>query len=241
MRGDPLRLGVVGATGRLGSRIVAECGRRDVPVGFAATRDHWPDGADVTVVVDASRGHVLPRSAQLCRRAGAALVVCASDLTADAGAIMANLAREVPVVRAVNLSVGHWLQAHLVGIAGRVARRLPERPRASVLERHTPAKADRPSASASALAARWTASAGVPVDDVASYRAGHRVSEHRIDLTFEHEALALHHDVRGLGAAVYGAMVAARWAHDAPAGLVEIGELFDRAFLQGFDNQQGVQ
>ncbi|MFJ8581030.1 dihydrodipicolinate reductase C-terminal domain-containing protein [Micromonospora sp. NPDC093277] len=232
MGAEPLRIGVVGAAGRLGSRIVAECQRQGIPVPFAAIRNHWPMTCDVDVVIDASRGEVLPRTAELCHRSAAALVVCASDLTDDAPALLADLARRVAVVRAVNLSVGHWMQCHLLTVAGRIAARLPGQSQLSVLERHPPRKVDRPSASATTIAANWTAVTGRPVAEVASYRAGLAVCEHRADLSLEHETLTLHHDVRSLDAAVFGALLAASWAREAPPGLVSVAELFNHAFLQ---------
>lgn len=229
----PLRIGVVGATGRLGSRIVAECGRRGIPVTWSATSTSW-DAPDIppTVVIDASRGSVLPRTAAYCREAGAALVACASDVDPAGLAAARELAAYVPVVRAVNLSVAHWLQNHLVGTAARIAGRLPELPASSVLERHTAAKRDRPSATARALASTWDAVHGeATTAEPASYRAGLPVSEHTFELTFAHETLALHHDVRDLGAAVFGALTAASWAHEAQPGHHEVRELFDRLFL----------
>ena len=237
----PLLVGVVGSTGRLGSSIVRECSRRGIPVTWTATSAVWgaaaaPQGEPVrppTVVIDASRGAVLPRTAAYCEEAGAALVACASDLGPGELAAARELSAHVPVVRAVNLSVAHWLQSHLVSTAARIAHRLPELPTAGVLERHTAAKRDRPSATARALAGTWDAVLGDGTTrEIASYRAGLPVSEHAFELTFSHETLALRHDVRDLGAAAFGTLVAASWAHDAAPGYHSLTELFDRLFLR---------
>jgi 4-hydroxy-tetrahydrodipicolinate reductase len=232
LRADPLQVGVIGATGRLGSRLAAECARRGVPVVLAASRGPWQATSAPTVVLDASRGAVLPRTAQYCRDTGAGLIACASDLGQEELRTAEELSREVPVVRAVNLSVGHWLQRHLLGAAARIARALPDRPCAGVLERHPVSKRDRPSATARSLAETWRTGSGDPVHEVASYRAGHAVSEHLVELTFEHESLTFRHDVRDLRAACYGALAAASWAHDAPPGWYPINDLFDRLFLR---------
>lgn len=232
MRADPLLVGVVGATGRLGTRIVAECGRQAVPVVLTAGRGDWRHRSAPSVVIDASRGSVLPRTAEYCRHNQAALIACASDLGPDELRVAEELSQVVTVVRAVNLSIGHWLQNHLVRTAALIARSLPDFPHASVMDRHTAAKRDRPSATALALRTTWTNGSGKPVGEVASYRAGHAVSEHTVDLTFTHESLSLRHDVRDLDAAVFGALTAARWAHDAPPGFHGITDLFDRLFLK---------
>lgn len=228
-----LSIGVIGSTGRLGSRVLAECRLHDVPVALAAHRGEWREDGRPTVVVDASRGAALPEVVEYCRERGAALVECASDLGPEAARLLAELAREVAVVRAANLSVGHWMQQHLLETAARLVGALDGAPpRASVFERHTAAKADRPSASARSLAAAWEAgSGGEKVEEIASYRAGHPVSEHSFQLDFPHESLVLRHEVRDLAAAAPGALAAARWAHQAPAGLVTVKEVYDQMFL----------
>lgn len=235
MRAETLRIGIVGASGRLGSRLVAACADRGVPVVLTATRTTWEDvpGTPPTVVIDASRGAVLPLTAAYCQRAGAALIACASDLDSEGIDAARALSAQVPVVQATNLSIGHWLQNRLTRSAASIMRRLPDPPVASVLERHTAAKRDRPSASARALAATWeTASGEGEVTEVVSYRAGLAVSEHTLDLTFPCETVSLRHDVRDLGAAVFGALAAADWAHDAPVGFYLINDLFDRLLVE---------
>ncbi|MET8180517.1 hypothetical protein [Streptomyces sp. NPDC005336] len=125
------------------------------------------------MVIDASRGAFLLRTAAYCKETGAALVICASDLAPGELAAARELSAHVPVVRAVNLSVAHWLQNHLVSTATRIARRLPELPAASVLERHTAAKRDQPSATAQALAGTWDEVLGDgAAQEITSYRAG---------------------------------------------------------------------
>ncbi|MEU0807680.1 dihydrodipicolinate reductase C-terminal domain-containing protein [Streptomyces sp. NPDC005970] len=228
-----LRIGVVGATGRLGSRIVAECALRGIPVVMTAHSGAWTAELPPTVVIDASRGEVLPRTVAYLRDTRSSLIACASDIGPDGDPLLAELAGSVTVVRAVNLSLGHWLQDHLLGVAGRLLRAsaMPL-PRVGLLERHTVAKRDRPSASARSLAATWEAHTdGAAVDEVASFRAGHQVSEHAVHLDFADESLTLHHDVRDLAAAAPGALAVAAWAHGAPAGLVTVKQVYDGLFF----------
>jgi 4-hydroxy-tetrahydrodipicolinate reductase len=232
MRSGPTSVAVIGAGGRLGSRIVAECERDGLPVVLRAGSGEWGASGQPTVVIDASRGEALPRTVAYCRYVGAALVACASDLGADGEKLLAELAETVAVVHAVNLSVGHWLQDRLLDMAGQVCVALPTVPRAAVLERHTPAKRDRPSASACSLAQTWTRRTGATVPEIASFRSGHPVSEHVVYLDLAHETVTIKHDVRDLAAAAPGAVIAARWAHSAPAGLVPLRRVFDTVFLQ---------
>ncbi|QYN17771.1 dihydrodipicolinate reductase C-terminal domain-containing protein [Amycolatopsis sp. DSM 110486] len=227
-----LTVGIVGVTGRLGSRIASECAAQGIPVVLRATRGGWSQDAVPSVVIDAGTAEALPETTRFCARHGAALVECVSALGQDGPALLDRLAERVAVVRAVNLSVGHWLQRHLVATVARIAGALPATPRAAVLERHTPTKRDRPSASALALAGVWRDGGQPPVDEVVSLRAGHPVSEHTVRLDLEDESLELRHDVRDLRAAAFGAVTAARWAHTAEPGLVPLQHLFDRLFLE---------
>ncbi|MGC7101283.1 dihydrodipicolinate reductase C-terminal domain-containing protein [Amycolatopsis lurida] len=222
-------LGIVGVSGRLGSRIAAAAEAKGLPVTFTANRTTWQVGTPPSVVIDAGSAAALDRVVRFCRDTGAGLVSCVSGLSDETP--LRELAEVVPVVRATNLSVGHWIQARLIAHAARLATASASAPHAAVFERHTTAKADRPSASALALAGVWSAAAGGGTPEISSYRAGLPVSEHQLELTFAHETLTIRHDVRDLGAAVEGALAAAEWAHHAAAGLTTIGELFTTHFL----------
>ncbi|UJW29804.1 hypothetical protein L3Q67_31855 [Saccharothrix sp. AJ9571] len=222
-------LGIVGVTGRLGSRIAAAAEARGLPVTFTANRTSWQVDSPPSVVIDAGAAAGLDRVVEFCRDTNAGLVSCVSGLRDEAP--LRELAEVVPVVRAANLSVGHWIQAQLVAGAARLATAATRTPHAAVFERHTTAKADRPSASALALAGVWSSAAGGGEPEISSYRAGLPVSEHQLELTFAHETLTIRHDVRDLGAAVGGALAAADWAHHAEPGLITIGDLFTTHFL----------
>lgn len=222
-------LGIVGVTGRLGSRIAAAAEAAGLPVTFTANRTSWQVDSPPAVVIDAGAAAGLDRVVRFCREHGAALVSCVSGLHDETP--LRELAEVVPVVRAANLSIGHWIQSRLIADAARLATAATKVPHAAVFERHTTAKADRPSASALALAGVWAAAAGGGEPEISSYRAGLPVSEHQVELTFAHETLTIRHDVRDLGAAVDGALAAAEWARHAPAGLTTIGELFTTHFL----------
>jgi 4-hydroxy-tetrahydrodipicolinate reductase len=238
MPSERIRVGIVGATGRLGSQLAVECERHEIPVVWRASSRSWgqpgpTSAAAPTVVIDASRGAVLPRTAEVCRDTGAALIACASDLGPDELTIARQLATLVPVVHASNLSVGHWLQRVLVAEAARISGRLPDSAMASVWERHTARKGDQPSASAHSLASAWNDAAGAaPVQEISSYRAGLPVSEHTVGLTFTHETISIQHDVRDLRAAVFGALAAVAWASSAEPGFHTITRLFDELFLE---------
>lgn len=223
-----LPVAVVGAAGRLGSAVVSRCQEYGLDVVLAVGRGEWPDSAWPRVVIDAATADAARRTFAYCRATGAALVSCASAMDEELLAELAELAKELPVVRGTNLSLGHWLQQRAIQSVAQVAAALPVSLSASVLDRHTTAKRDRPSATALALAQSWTEWTGAAVTDIASYRSGLRVCEHELQLTFGDETLTFQHHVQDLRAAAQGAVLAARWVSAAEPGLWTMSDVYQR-------------
>ncbi|MFB7949848.1 dihydrodipicolinate reductase C-terminal domain-containing protein [Kitasatospora phosalacinea] len=227
MPDDPLRVALVGATGRLGTAVADACRRAGhlvLPAG--------PDGALPTadrpdLVVDAAPATATERTAARCRAARLPLLSCASGLSGNHRAALRELAAEQPVLRAANLSLGHWLQRQAIAALARAFPAGADRPEAVVHERHTTAKKDSPSASALGLAELWTDLTGEPPAATASLRGGLPVSEHTLILTFDHQTLTLSHDVRSLAAAGTGAVLGAQWLARAQAGLWTMDEVYE--------------
>jgi 4-hydroxy-tetrahydrodipicolinate reductase len=223
-------IGVVGR-GRLGRAVADACARHGRPAALTAGPGGWrtPGGATVLpeVIVDASAPAAHDAVREQCERYGAALVECVSDLDDGQWRALADLAGKVPVVRATNLTIGHYVQRRFVEwlAASAVSAVLP--PEAAVHERHPAAKAHRPSATAVELSRTWTAGSGTPVAETSSLRAGPPVSDHEVLWTWPGEALLLRHSVRDLAAAATGALAAARWAAGRGPGLVTMRTVYD--------------
>lgn len=223
--------GIVGATGRLGSALDRALTAAGGTVSLRADRSGWRMDGPPAVVVDASAAGCFGRTVDLCCDTGAALVYAVSDLPPAHLARLGELAGRVPVVRATNLSLGHWLQTELLETVARTSTALPRMPDASVWERHPITKADRPSASARALAEVWRAATGTAVSDVASRRGGHPVSSHSVQVDLPQESITITHAVAGIEAAVRGALLVLGWIGSAPAGLVTTRQVFDDLLL----------
>jgi 4-hydroxy-tetrahydrodipicolinate reductase len=217
-------IGVAGL-GRLGSAVLDCAQRHGLRVVLKATRTGWQADAVPDVLVDASAPTAHEQVRDYCRRNGVALVECVSDLDARQWAALDDLATVVPVVRATNLTVGHYVQNRLV----RCVAALPESFRApvSVWERHPATKAHRPSATAVSLGRTWTDGSGVEPSEISSRRSGLPVSEHEVMWTWQAETVALRHSVGSLLAAATGAVTAVCWAHGRPAGMVSMDAVYD--------------
>ena len=223
-------VGIVGHTGRLGSAIETVLCHLDFQVQQRRNTSVHDARGTVDVVIDASAPAGLERTLSMCGSNHAALIYCVSSISAKDRESLLSYSRSAPVVMAPNLSYGHWLQLQLLEVAAASLAVMPMEPYVSVLERHPHTKIDRPSASAVQLAERWGASYGVPVPEVASYRAGPRVSGHRVDIDLAGESLSIHHEVGDLRSAARGAALLAGWAAKQPAGLYDSQAVFGMIF-----------
>ncbi|QMU71500.1 dihydrodipicolinate reductase C-terminal domain-containing protein [Streptacidiphilus sp. P02-A3a] len=233
--GAPLTVGVVGL-GRLGAAVAAACARNGLPVRLTATRTGgWSAHAVPAVLVDASGHDGAGAAIDYAERHRLPLVECVSDLDDVQQAALDRLARRVPVVRAVNLTVGNYLQTRLISRLAALDAGLAKAGlsgQAGLLDRHPTSKAHRPSATVTALAGTWEQHSGQPAADVASLRAGPAVSDHDLLWSRGGESLLLRHAVTSLDACAAGVLAAVRWAGRAAPGRYSMHQVFD-SILEG--------
>ena len=223
----PHKLGVAGASGRLGSRLVELARQAGWTVSLMVSRRAgWRIEAPPQVVVDVSHPDALSEVAAYCARESVALVSATSGLQERDLLELRALAAKVPVVRAANLSLGHYLQTEALAavaraLAGRGGVRGAE---VRVVDRHPATKHDRPSATAIQLAALWRDHGGEAV--VESLRHGLPVADHQVGWAFEGEELVIEHRVLDRAAAARGALAAASWALGRPPGLATMNDVY---------------
>lgn len=195
MTGAAVRIGLVGALGRMGLEIARAAGRReDVRIAAAVERPGHPDlgaplgriagtaatdvivGADlargvagVDVVVDLSHRAAATEVARAAAAAGAALVCGTTGLDADALAAIDRAAATVPVLYTPNLSPGVAVLAELVR---RAAAALGPEYDVEIVELHHRLKADAPSGTALLLAREAAAGRGAAEPDLCHGRSG---------------------------------------------------------------------
>ncbi|MFE9849876.1 dihydrodipicolinate reductase C-terminal domain-containing protein [Streptomyces sp. NPDC005576] len=225
MRREPgPSVGVIGG-GRLGNAIAGHARAEGLSVVLTGTRHGRRPTGTPDVVIDASGPGAQEEVREYCERNRTPLIECVSNLDDRQWDELHVLARTVPVVRAANLTLGHYLQTRLL----REVAALPDalRPRASVRERHPVAKAHRPSATAVELGRTWSRLSGGDPDDVSSLRGGLPVSDHEVMWTWRAETLSLCHSVGSLEAAAAGAVAAARWVHGRKAGMESMDAVYE--------------
>ncbi len=229
-----------GAGGRIG-REVQRLVDADPALGIAghAARDSFfSDAQTGDVIIDFSRPEAMLRALRFARMNGIPLVTGTTGLNAAAQSEIETAAADIAICRAANFSIGINL---LLSLVARAASSLPSSFDIEVSEIHHRWKVDAPSGTALALGeAAASASgrqhradaairgAGERCPDGIGYqvmRGGDVAGEHRVFFLGDGEALELGHRVTDRSVFARGALHAARWLRNQPAGLYSMQDI----------------
>jgi 4-hydroxy-tetrahydrodipicolinate reductase len=231
------RIGLLGASGRMGRAIAAilqDSTDAQLAGGCARGEDASALGGGCDVLVDFSAPDALPLNLEVAVAAGKPIVIGTTGLGAGHQAAIDEAAKHIPVLQAANMSLGVNLLAHLVREA---AARLGEDWDVEIVEMHHRHKADAPSGTALMLGAAAAEGRGVALDAVsdrgrdgltgpratghigfAALRGGSVAGDHQAIFATEGERLELGHRAESRDIFARGAVRAAIWLKDRPAG-----------------------
>ncbi|MDO4709925.1 MAG: 4-hydroxy-tetrahydrodipicolinate reductase [Pseudomonadota bacterium] len=231
-----LTLLIHGAYGRMGQallRLVAEDGRFAAPLAvsrrqpvervrdgvafFAASELDAVPAFDV--LVDFSLADGFDEVLALARKRGRALVSGTTGLSNTQQAALREAAAEIPVLWASNFSIGVALLQRLVRQA---ASALPGWD-CDIIEMHHTQKKDAPSGTALTLG--QAAQKGGATPHYAAIRAGDIVGEHLVQFAGAGERIELVHRASNRDIFARGALQAAAWLADKPAGFYSVSDL----------------
>jgi 4-hydroxy-tetrahydrodipicolinate reductase len=229
---QPIRISLTAPDGRMGTAIAAAVA--DDP-GFAIDQDH----ADL--LVDFSAPPALEASLDRAISAGIPILIGTTGLDDSADERIAKAARQIPVLRAANTSLGIALLADLVERAARVLG--PEWD-VEVAETHHRMKADAPSGTALILgqAAATGRGRGLQAErgrdgsrlkrvpgaiGFASLRGGTVAGDHDVLFLGPDERLVLSHRAENRMIFARGALAAARFLVGKPAGLYAMRDVIE--------------
>jgi len=250
-----VRLGITGATGRMGQEVLAAAtGREDCEVVFAVNRDpddKTVDGIDIepaaefdslvadrepTVVIDFTGPESAVEYAETCADAGVAYVTGTTGFDEDGLEALEAASEDVPVLHAPNFARG--VQA-LVNIVGEAVQNLPGYD-VELVETHHNGKRDAPSGTANRLLEEIEANGDfgerthgregdAPREaseiGVHALRAGDITGEHEIILAGNHEEVRLTHRAEDRGVFAAGAVDAAVWIAGQKAGSYDFADV----------------
>lgn len=223
-----VRIALVGAGGRMGTRIDALAGT-DPEIAVVA-RFHRENAAQIglahaaQVIVDFSTVEGAQASIDLAKGTRAALLVGTTGLSDDILARLRDLASTNAVLVAPNTSLGVAVARHLAKTAARLLG--PASWRVDIVESHHDRKKDAPSGTALALA-KSLGEGGMKVapDQIHAIRAGDTVGEHEVRFAGPSERLHIMHQAVSRDLFAAGALRAAKWLAGRSAGLYEMEDV----------------
>lgn len=198
--------GIVGYSGRMGHEIVQAAG------GIPCVRV-WDKGdecdAAPRVIFDFSLPSAFNRVIELCREYHCALVSGTTALSAEQEKQLRELAKEVPVVRSANYSIGITIMAMILREFGPLMKDWD----AEIAEAHHNRKKDAPSGTALMLGRAL----GRDVN-MNSFRLGGLPGDHSAYFANDGELLSISHRAISRSVFAIGAVKAAEFALNHPAG-----------------------
>lgn len=226
-QGQPIRLMIHGARGKMGARIVA-LAREDRRFNIVAAHD-LDDSAQadqiaaggIEALVDFSSDQGAARAAALALKHGAALLVGTTGLSRNSLDAIEVSARSIPAIIAPNTSRGVAVLNHLVAEA---ARLLGAEFDIDLVESHHALKRDAPSGTALRIVQTLRQKAGreLPAQRVHSLRSGDIIGEHSVTFAGPGEIVKIFHFATNRDLFARGALEAVAWLTGKPAGLYTI-------------------
>ena len=237
-----------GASGRMGRTVasMAEEYGFSVVAGVDPTGSSYADfpvyrrfcdiSEHADVLIDFSLPAALNDLGAYLENAHLPAVLCATGYREIEEAIIKKLSQTLPVFRSANMSLGVYV---LKRLAKEAKALLPDFD-IEIVEKHHNKKADAPSGTALALLDAVQSADTVPVFGrtkqsparaqneigVHAVRGGTVAGEHEVGFYGNHETLLLTHSAQSRAVFASGALKAARFLMDKPAGLYTMDDLF---------------
>lgn len=235
-------IGIIGSAGRMGQTIAALLGGG---AGHAGGVDAGGDVAGLAaasdVLVDFSAPGGLEATLGAAREAGTPIVIGTTGLGKAQHALIDEAAQDIAVLQAANTSLGVNLLAHLVRDA---AARLGPEWDIEIVEMHHRYKVDAPSGTALLLGEAAAAGRETTLGEVAeegragldcartegaigfaSLRGGSVAGDHQVIFAADGERIELGHRAESREIFARGAIKAARWLAEKPAGRYTMGDV----------------
>lgn len=233
-----IKLGVLGAGGRMGKRIIElASGDKELEVILALERKgHYLIGKNIDKVkisstsdgiflTDAIIDFTVPEASlenlAYCLQYKKPLVLATTGFSQEQTVKIHDAAKVIPVVFSPNMSIGVNL---LFGVVGEIARRLGPGYDIEMVEAHHKAKKDAPSGTAKKLAQVIADETGrnIPVHAI---RAGDIVGDHTIIYAGMGERIEIKHQAHSRDVFALGALKAAKWVANKGAGLYSMQDV----------------
>ena len=238
-----IKIGITGASGRMGQSLINVIENTEgLTLSGAVDKgdDLAPFFKNADVVIDFTIPEATMAHIDMAVQTGTALVIGTTGLSDDQEAILKSSANKTPILYAANMSVGVNM---LIALVEQTASRLGIDWDIEIFETHHHHKIDSPSGTALALGkgaqsgrAKTVKGGGDFVTDrtgkrqagdigYAVQRGGDVVGEHDVTFFGEGERITLGHKATDRSLFAKGAVRAASWLSDKPAGLYSMRDV----------------
>jgi 4-hydroxy-tetrahydrodipicolinate reductase len=214
---------VVGSTGKMGIEILSLAKESGFEITCGVSRKTSIEvlsAANVDVVIDFSMPELTKNVVAWCLANKKPLVSGVTGLGATEKELLKKLSQSLPVFWAPNMSVGVAVMArmleqfsHLSGFDFQIE------------EIHHSQKKDSPSGTAIILQQKLEKSVAKPVPPPIAIRGGGVFGIHRVFALGEEETITIEHSAMNRRVFAKGALRAAKWVMNQPAGLYSMDEL----------------
>lgn len=241
---DLFHAGISGARGRMGRAVSQALDlRSDVVVAARFDRGETVDLSLCDVIIDFSTPEASVALAKACAEAGSpALVIGSTGMSVEQEAEIQKAAEKIAIVKSGNFSLGVNM---LIGLVGHAAQRLEAANwDIEITEAHHRRKVDSPSGTALMLGeaaadgrnVELAAARNAPYDGVQGareagkigfsvIRGGGIIGEHSVMFASDDEVLTLSHSAIDRSLFAKGAVAAAAWVRNRPAGLYDMQDV----------------
>lgn len=204
------------------------------PAGEIKSLTDAPKGADI--IIDFSNHACTSDLLQYAAANKLPLVLATTGQTPEEKAAIADAAKEIPLFFAANYSIGITL---LIQLAKKTAAVMPDA-EIEIIEAHHDRKLDAPSGTALAIAngikevrpnAEFNCGRSGQCKrtkdeiGISSIRLGNIVGDHEVMIGTQNETITLKHQAHSRSVFADGAIAAARWLIDKPAGLYDMNSM----------------
>ncbi|MFH0877926.1 MAG: 4-hydroxy-tetrahydrodipicolinate reductase [Candidatus Omnitrophota bacterium] len=233
MQQKVIKLGVSGALGKMGSRILTLASQdRDFKIALALERAGHPQAnssvaglvvassaegiKDIDVLIDFSSPQATSEHVALCLACKKPLVVGTTGLSEAQKSEVSKAAQEIPIVFAPNMSVGVNL---LYALVRRAAETLPSDYSVRMTEAHHIHKKDAPSGTAKWLQQLVCQLRKQEHVDIQSVREGEIIGDHEVVFDSPWDTIRISHSAKTRDIFAKGALAAAKFVVTKKKGL----------------------
>jgi 4-hydroxy-tetrahydrodipicolinate reductase len=236
-----IKIGVVGCCGKMGRRIIALAEQTDGLKAYLGLErkdcleiNSTLDGVlvsadmnrikDIDVVIDFTPVSDKTELLNVVCKYKKSIVIGTTGLSSEQVEIIRKASKDIAIVYSPNMSVGVNLMFDLVRQAAAQLKNY----KIKIIEAHHIHKKDAPSGTAKQFAAIIESQTKEPVNDIEAIRQGEIVGDHDVIFESDVDTITLSHRAKTRDIFAKGALAAAKWVANKPAGLYNMQDVLKK-------------